>query len=963
MPELQRKNNLSISNVDQWQPPTEPIPNENWKPPTEPIAKQELAKPEEPGLLERAWEFGNKPLVNITPEMQRALSNLSEENPILGGMGQFGVGALTSLSSPLSLGLTALTGGANLAEKAGLGTIGSMLETPGKLAAGSMVGHGLYNVYNQPTMGGKFGGAVEASLGGLGLRKGKIKAEIPESFQNLPEINHEMPPEFQAVGSEKVAPQTRFKDTDQFAYDLARKKLNMGLDVPSDGPKPLIKDYWITNKEGKKILNPKYQNLGKSKFGGMRDNSNFTEGSGGLSDIAAGRFKPHAMPNQPTAIFKGYQETMNGDPIPLYNIKGGPHNNSTVAIAKLKELGIEVPKTPSMDEAGYKGTRASKETKIEKPTLANLVSGETGAIRFGANKEKPIRPHTKVEREPQQEIIDKLVNALSEAAPKRETQEKLYSIERAKRIQKAEQVGKTGLPGFYAQLHELKGELPKVDFERTKLSQSDVNDLINYVTNSKRLLPFEKIRAKMGLLKILSAKREELPQRNELALLGEVFGSGFDKIIEMHGGFGGPVSGKQIADMANASKAMMASIDTSAMLRQGAPLIHKAAWRESVGPMLHALTNDTYSKALQESILDRPGYLLGKEAGLELTSTNHFQGMEEAFASKLVQKVPGVKASERAYVAFLNKLRADTFDTLILEAQDTGIELYKDGALTKDVRDIARFVNNATGRGDLAHVPFVGQQLDNFLQKNAIELNAIFFSPKLMASRMAALNPNYYIQLEPFARKEAFKSLAAVASTSLIANGLMAAMGAKVSYDLVAPTWNANLKMFPVNTDFAKSKFGNTRMDPNAGYQQYVVAMARLIAGKEQSSTSNKTMELGGKKGNAPTRTSLIFGVGDKYRRSFMENKFSPLVGLADDILSARQPDKNGVGGLVSKNYSADVINRFVPMVVNDMIDIYRDDPNKFPLKSLLGVGAATGMGMQTYQPQSKKSAGMRIRP
>ncbi len=40
--------------------------------------------------------------------------------------------------------------------------IGSMLETPGKLAAGGMVGHGLYNVYNQPTMGGKFGGAVEA---------------------------------------------------------------------------------------------------------------------------------------------------------------------------------------------------------------------------------------------------------------------------------------------------------------------------------------------------------------------------------------------------------------------------------------------------------------------------------------------------------------------------------------------------------------------------------------------------------------------------------------------------------------------------------------------------------------------------------------------------------------------------------------------------------------------------------
>jgi hypothetical protein len=74
---------------------------------------------------------------------------------------------------------------------------------------------------------------------------------------------------------------------------------------------------------------------------------------------------------------------------------------------------------------------------------------------------------------------------------------------------------------------------------------------------------------------------------------------------------------------------------------------------------------------------------------------------EERFLSNLATQIPVfghvVKGSERAYVGFLNKLRADTFDTLIKNARDAGHPL-DDKARQSD---IAEYINTATGRGDL----------------------------------------------------------------------------------------------------------------------------------------------------------------------------------------------------------------------------------------------------------------------
>lgn len=49
------------------------------------------------------------------------------------------------------------------------------------------------------------------------------------------------------------------------------------------------------------------------------------------------------------AVFIGYQGCLKGH-YPIYNILGGEHHGSTVSEDRLKELGIEVPYTPTKNQ-------------------------------------------------------------------------------------------------------------------------------------------------------------------------------------------------------------------------------------------------------------------------------------------------------------------------------------------------------------------------------------------------------------------------------------------------------------------------------------------------------------------------------------------------------------------------------------------------------------------------------------
>ena len=116
--------------------------------------------------------------------------------------------------------------------------------------------------------------------------------------------------------------------------------------------------------------------------------------------------------------------------------------------------------------------------------------------------------------------------------------------------------------------------------------------------------------------------------------------------------------------------------------------------------------------------------------------------------SNLAERIPIigriVRASGRAYTGVADKIRADLFDYMIKYG-----EQFKIPDKNRYLKSAADFINTATGRG---RIPFG-------LERSAIALNSFFFSPRLLFSRLHLVNPIYYGNLHPIARREALKSL------------------------------------------------------------------------------------------------------------------------------------------------------------------------------------------------------------
>jgi hypothetical protein len=572
----------------------------------------------------------------------------------------------------------------------------------------------------------------------------------------------------------------------------------------------------------------------------------------------------------------------------------------------------------------------TEDVKIITNALKNVVKGSDEEIKFLAksltkvNKADEVvdiikNTGKKVVKELQtsnwsnlQSAVNRLLTALKEAKPIRAEQEAIYSAKKAQQAARASAMGKkvSGEAGYFAQLGQLKGEMSKVSFEsiRKELNQNTIDELFDTIEKNNILTIFEKINAKHGLSKLLGGAGGTIPTNKELELLNEVFPPEFTKtILDKR-----PMIQK-VMDMAgsalNLPRAVMATMDLSAPLRQGVFLIGRLkqflpAFRDM---FKYAFSERAYTN-LMEAIKSRPTYRLMRESNLALTDLGpNLLKREEAFMSNLVEKIPIfgklARGSNRAYSGFLNKLRADVFDDLVKNATNLGILKKKPNI----INDIARFVNSATGRGDLGE-----------LNRASVVLNGAFFSPRLMASRLNLLNPAYYGKLDPFVRKEALKSLLYFGATAGSIVGLAKLGGLDVGID-------------PRSADFGKMKTGNTRFDPWGGFQQYIVLISRLLSGKMVSSTTGKEFTLG--EGYKPTtRLDII--------QRFAESKTSPVASFVLGLLKGQTSmgEKFRVG--------PEIADRFIPMVIQDMYDLYRE---MGPKGILAGIPGVFGVGSQTY--------------
>lgn len=558
-------------------------------------------------------------------------------------------------------------------------------------------------------------------------------------------------------------------------------------------------------------------------------------------------------------------------------------------------------KSPSLaasttEQGGQDLSKTAQSSNIQKSLGGELTSDQVPPSSDGSISQDPVQ---------------KIINALKQAKPLEAKQAKIYAEARSKQAGAIAGIGKSipGEAGFHAQLGQLKGDLPKVQFEslRSQFQQPEVDSLFNKIEQSN-LSPFEKITAKSGLAKLLGAEGGSVPVRSELEVLNQIFPPEFTQaVLEKRPLFQKLVSLGQEA--LNIPRAMQATLDFSAPLRQGFGLIGRPKqWIPAFRDMFKYAFNEEAYQGLLDNIKTRPTYAAMRDAKLALTDMSPIlTSREEQFMSQLPNKLPIfgrlAKGSERAYSGFLNKLRADTFDDLYKSAQSQG--LLKDNQQV--VHDIAKFVNTATGRGDLGA-----------FQRAAPILNAAFFSPRLMASRVQTLNPNYYIKLDPFVRKEAIKSLLAMAGTASTIIGLAKLGGADVGTD-------------PRSADFGKIKVGNTRFDLGGGFLQYLVLGSRLLSGKIVSSTTGREVTLG-EGFNAPTRADIL--------GNFLKSKEAPVLSFITQVFTGTDSAGNPI------NVPAQVVDEFIPMFLQDVYDLTQEHG---PMGVAMAIPGMFGVGSQTY--------------
>lgn len=364
-------------------------------------------------------------------------------------------------------------------------------------------------------------------------------------------------------------------------------------------------------------------------------------------------------------------------------------------------------------------------------------------------------------------------------------------------------------------------------------------------------------------------------------------------------------------------RALQSAFDLSFPLRQGLGLIHTKGWWKAWPDMLKSFGSDEAYNGVMDSIAARPNFRgrvittkagkevveqsLAQKAGLAITDiVNH---REEELGSKIALQIPGIgkgiKASNRAYNAFANKLRADAFDALIAQNPKAKTDLVL-------AKQLAAFVNNASGRGNL------GQW-----EGAAAALNNTLFSPRLMASRMQMLNPKNYIFTRPEVRKEYLKSALSMAGTWLSLAGLARAGGAEVVMD-------------PENSDFGKIKIGNTRLDPAGGFQQYIVLASRLAKGGLDKMRESPDRRYSGK-AFAPTPTSDLV--------NFVKNKIAPNTRFATGPWTANKSQPFELGD--------QAIRTFTPIMLQDLSEILQEDP-ELAWTLLPGL---VGVGSNTYEP------------
>lgn len=353
-------------------------------------------------------------------------------------------------------------------------------------------------------------------------------------------------------------------------------------------------------------------------------------------------------------------------------------------------------------------------------------------------------------------------------------------------------------------------------------------------------------------------------------------------------------AGAEAVDLINLPRALMASADLSAPLRQGAILtLPPSQWGRASKAgvrMFQALSTKQFEK-ISEQINTHPDAETGRKAKLYI-STDKTEGLrksEEDFLSRWADKIPIVKQSQQAYQTYLDSLRMDTF------AKYKRV-IDKSKGLSPEQRDsaykaAAEWINTATGRGTL------GKTFESAMPL----LSKVAFAPRYTASRVQILNPVTYAKNASTAAGRAVLKqqmtdvvqFAGVVSATL---AIAKAAGAEVGTD-------------PEDSDFLKIKVGNVRYDTLAGLQQVMRLFYRtgkdvgLAVVDKKSEKGEGALEVAGKFARSKLAPVPSFFVDALSRKDFIGRDFEVGRGVKERMIPLMWKDfydayqREGIGG------------------------------------------------------------------
>lgn len=471
----------------------------------------------------------------------------------------------------------------------------------------------------------------------------------------------------------------------------------------------------------------------------------------------------------------------------------------------------------------------------------------------------------------------------------------------------------------------MQGSLtPEFDIE---MSRDQYDSFLKAVINSYPADSFKIDEAMSAFHKLFY--EHSLPERSEIESLEPVLGKSIvkkllgikDKVKRRQMTFGQKIL-NGVFEAVNFPRAVLASWDVSFVARQGIMMafVDRKLWAKSIGSSWRAYLSPEYATSLDMEVRSNPMFDYVHDT---LGVPYHDAGTadsDEHFMSKFARNVPGVRASERAYVAAANTLRYK-YMYKYLESS------WGSGQTKAQHKEMASVIKHLTGYGDV-----------KALKKIKNTLNIFFFSPRLIQARFQSLtdlNPIEVVDGKPAVKFSPAQRMLLGTWVKAVGTG----MGVLYLLSLIK---GVEVEKDPRSTDFGKVRIGDTRIDFWAGYSQIARLIAQVATGKRKTQSGDFT---------DAERSDVIV--------RFLQTKLSPGAGLALDMY--RGTDFKGkILEPTVEDVTTQTLARTVPLFLQDLYELTR--AQGYGTTTMLGsVAAFHGVGVLTY-PETKGSQAMQYK-